>query len=109
MHKEIFRKLVACAKAGDILSYSEIAPLAGLNMENPADRLELGAILGEISESEHAKGHPLLSAIVLHKNDSVAGDGFFKLASSLGLFLGGDKVSFLINEIKRVHAHWQTK
>jgi len=47
----------------------------------------VGRLLGEISEDEHDAGHPLLSAIVVDKNSSLAGPGFFKLVRDLKLNL----------------------
>ena len=56
-----------------------------LEMSIPNDRLVIGEILDEISRFENAKEQrPLLSALVIRKGDNFEGDGFYKLAQSLG-------------------------
>jgi hypothetical protein len=37
----------------------------------------IGEVLEEVSCSEHAKGHPLLSALVIHSSDRSPGYGFW--------------------------------
>ncbi len=41
MNQVIYNKLVETARAGELIAYSDIAPLAGLNLESPADRNRL--------------------------------------------------------------------
>lgn len=90
--------------------YSEIAPLAGLDMANPADRDKISGILGEISEYEVTHRRPMLSAIVVHKDgDKLPGGGFFELAKALHLYDGGDKQVFYLKEMTRVFDYWQGK
>jgi len=78
--------------------------------DNPQDRKEIGAILGEISEFEHNNGRPLLSAVVLSKSGE-EGDGFFKLCEELGITsdwrrLKKDDV-FVATEINKCHDFWR--
>ena len=56
IHQQIYERLKEVAKAGDLITYGEIAPLANLNMENPDDRNKIAHILGEISAYEHSEG-----------------------------------------------------
>ncbi|MBN1473960.1 MAG: hypothetical protein JW914_05035 [Syntrophaceae bacterium] len=106
MHEEIFEKLNAVAKAGRVIHYSEVAPLAGLDMSRQEDRNKIASILDEISTSEHNQGHPLLSAVVIHKEDNMPGQGFFTLAKRLGLYKGEDEFLFFLQELRRVHDYW---
>ena len=106
MHKEIYDKLKAVAKAGQVTHYSEVAPLAGLDMSLQEDRNRIATILDEISTFEHHKGHPLLSAVVIHKEDNMPGQGFFTLGRRLGLHKGEDNFLFFIQELRRVHDYW---
>jgi len=80
MNEELHRRLVSVARLGRYVIYSEIAPLLGLDMSSPADRTEIGRLLGEVSVFEHQLGHPLLSAIVIHRDNNIPGPGFFQLA-----------------------------
>ena len=108
MHEQIYERLQAVARDQRTVHYSEIAPLAGLDMERPEDRNRIAAILDEISRHEHANGRPLLSAVVVHKGDGTPGDGFFKMARSVGaMHPGEDRVAFFAHELSRVHDAWQ--
>jgi hypothetical protein len=50
MNQAIYETLQQVARSQGQTSYGEIAPLAHLNMESPADRNRLTEVLGEISE-----------------------------------------------------------
>ena len=63
-------------------------------------------LLDEISRCEHENGRPLLSAVVIHVDDNMPGNGFFVLAEDLGLFKGRGRFMFFVEELKRVHDHW---
>lgn len=105
MHAAIRTALINAARRRDLVYYGDIAPLAGLDMGRDDHRVEIGRLLGEISEYEHARGNPLLSAVVVRKDDPTSpGDGFFTLAKSLGL-LKGDKDAFFTAELRRVFSH----
>ena len=80
--------------------------MAGLDMSQPNDRYEIGALLDDINRIEHAEDRPLLSAVVVHKDTLIPGQGFFTLARDLGLFTGGDSDRFYIGELRRVHGYW---
>ena len=104
--QRIYDTLREVAQNGDITHYSDIAPLAGLNMESPEDRNRMSDILDDISRAEHKTGGPLLSAVVILKCENIPGDGFFTLADDLKLYTGGEKVLFWVKELRRVHDHW---
>ena len=107
MHDAIYEKLKQVARSGEITYYADIAPLAGLDMSNPDDRNKIRKILGEISTYEHQKGHPLLSAVVIHRDDNMPGDGFFTLARALGIQKKETDFIFFIEELRRVHDWWK--
>ena len=107
MHQAIYEKLKSVARAVSCVTYGEIAPLAGLELENPADRNELARILGEISVHEHDQGRPMLSAVVVLAGRELPGHGFFKLARELNLFRSGDETEFHAAELRRVHDCWR--
>lgn len=67
--------LLTAARSGQTLTYSGVAPLVKLRMEDPPDRLALGELLGHISRAEVAQGRPMLSAVVLHKDDPSVAPG----------------------------------
>ena len=95
------------AKRQETTTYSDIAPLANLDMADPANRDEISQLLGQISTYEHQQGQPMLTAIVIHREDNIPGPGFFELARHLGrLKEGNDKLAFFCHEVARVHQTW---
>ncbi len=107
MHQQIYQRLSQVARLGQYVTYSDIAPLANLDIGIQADRNEIGRLLGEISLFEHNQGHPLLSAVVIHRDNNMPGQGFFQLARQLNLHRGTDDLLFFIEELRRVHNHWR--
>lgn len=107
MNKAIYEKLKEVAKAQGITAYSDIAPLAGLDMANPDHRHKIAEILGEISRAEHTLGQPMLSAVVIQRDSVMPGQGFFTLARELSLYAGGNDQVFFNEELKKVHAFWR--
>jgi len=106
MHEQLYEKLKEVARAGTVTYYSDIAPMAGLDMSLPNDRYEIGAILDDINQDEHAEGRPLLSAVVVQKDILRPGQGFFTMARDMGLFTGDDEDRFYSDELRRVHDYW---
>jgi len=107
MHQAIYEQLKSVAQQGNVTTYSDIAPLANLDMGNQADRNKIGEILGEISTFEHEHKRPLLSVIVIHRDNNMPGQGFFNLARELGIYKGSDDFLFFVNELRRVHDYWK--
>ena len=76
MHEQICEKLKDITRAGTVTYYSDIAPMAGLEMNSPSDRYEIGAILDDINRHEQELDRPMLSAVVVHKESLMPGQGF---------------------------------
>jgi hypothetical protein len=111
VHQEIYERLKETARNSALITYSEIAPMAGLNMESLADRTKMGDLLGEISTYEHEHGRPMLSAVVVLSGIGYPGEGFYNLARYLGIYHGHDEfadMEFFVQEVKKVHQYWQT-
>ncbi len=109
IHHQIYNRLIEIARFGDITTYSEIAPLAGRNMESKVECNKISEILGEISTYEHEHGRPMLSAIVVHADDRTPGNGFFNLTRELRLPHKLDdlvELEFLVKEVEKVHRYW---
>ena len=107
INKVLYEKLKEVAKKGGHVYYEDVAPLVHLNLNEIKDRNELSNMLGLISEHEHNKGMPMLSAVVVKKDTKLPGSGFFELAHQLGLFKGVDKEKFFYSEIKKVWNAWR--
>lgn len=79
---------LARQKSNQLVTYQKLSNDCdlGLDMQNnPNDRKILGKILGDISIYEYQNNRrPLLSALVVRAGDKYEGDGFYKLAETLG-------------------------
>ena len=102
----IHEELIRVAKSESYVNYSDVAPMAGLNMELAHDRNQIARILDGISQAEHNAGRPLLSAVVIRRDENMPGNGFFTLAKRLGLHTEGDNLEFWLSELRRVHDYW---
>ncbi|ADJ26548.1 conserved hypothetical protein [Dehalogenimonas lykanthroporepellens BL-DC-9] len=108
----IYEKLKQIATNQSITYYSEIAPLASLNMSSPEDRNKIAHILDQINihEREVVPNRPMLSAVVILKDDNMPGSGFFNCAEGLGKFNGDTddkkRTIFWSQELKRVYDYW---
>lgn len=109
-HPAVHGTLVEAARARGFVHYSELARMLGIDMDNPHFGAQVGRILGEISTDEVANGRPMLSAIVVSKDDMLPGKGFFKLGQELHQVQPGeDEVAFAIRQIRLVHEYWATR
>lgn len=112
MHQQIYDALVQLARNKQLTSYSDIAPLAGLDMNVEADRQRISLLLEEIARFEHSHKRPMLTALVIHRgNDNNPGEGFFSIAQELGLFQGSRddivRTTFWAQQVGDVHALWR--
>ena len=106
-HQAVYERLVRAARAGEFVHYGELAKMLGIDMDNPHFGALVGKVLGQISEDEVAGGRPMISAIVVSKEDMLPGAGFFKLGQELHRTdPGEDEIGFAIRQIKRVHEYW---
>jgi hypothetical protein len=70
----------------------------------------IGQVLARVSRWEHARGRPMLSALVVQKATMRAGKGFAQLARALGEQVPpGRETDFWRTEVERVVAHWAGK
>jgi hypothetical protein len=105
-----FAALVTAAHTRSLCTYTGIAELASLPTTYPQMQKEVGQLLGEISEDEHNAGRPMLSAIVVDKNDGQTGEGFFTLARKLSLLKTDSRsaaIEFLNKEKTAVFEFWK--
>lgn len=72
----IRKKLVETAEAQKLITYSELGDLIGLDMSQIGQRQRLSKLLGRIVTTEHQQGRPILSAVVVRKDEKRPGRGF---------------------------------
>ena len=106
-HDAVRERLIAAARAGELVHYAELAKMLGIDMDNPYFGAQVGKVLGQISEDEVADGRPMLSAIVVSKDTMLPGYGFFTLGQQLRQTEPDeDDLAFAIRQIRRVHDYW---
>ncbi len=104
---ELYDRLVEAARGSETVAYGELGDMLHLDFGNPNDRRRVGVLLGEISRFEVAAGRPMLSSVVIHKDDFQPGRGFFALGQELGLVQAGeDDMAFAIRQLKATWAAW---
>lgn len=110
MDQRVYERLVEMARAGALINYQKVGDLIGLDMGNPDHRNRIADVLDEINHEEHAACKPMISAVVVHKDSDLPGNGFFECGRALGHFTGPDdemsRLAFFCAELKRVYAYW---
>lgn len=114
MNIDIRKYLIEVARQKDkFVFYSDVVKDCNLkiNLSIPSDHDVLSDILSEVSNCEHDNGRPLLTSLIIYKDSSKNdhGEGFYKLAQSLGL---GDKKKlrndlFGFSEATKCREFWQ--
>lgn len=87
---ELRRELIACARAGETVSYRDLA----LRVDFPGPQVihRLTLLLEEMVREDHAAGRPLLAALAVSRaQDGIPGRGLFQLLAELGRYHGPDQ------------------
>ena len=74
--QEVRAILVASAKAGEAISYSEVLALLGHHFSRPKMR-QLCKVLGAIDEEAADRGEPELAVLVVRQSDGLPGQGWW--------------------------------
>src|SRR6266446_2760248 len=108
----VFNELVKAARSRGTVTYQELADLIGFPIIGDYMGMELGHLLGEISEDQDHLKRPMLSTVAV-KVDGLPGKGFFDLAKKLGKYSGDDDKNerhrFWEAETNRVYDLWKRK
>jgi len=100
--------MIGAAARGQVIYYTELAPLVGLPKQGQHMGSEIGHLLGEISEDEHRAGRPMLSSIVIGASKK-PGSGYYQLARDLGKLRGtgtAEESAFWESEKAAVYKYW---
>jgi hypothetical protein len=108
----VYCKLIEKARNKQIIHYEEVAVIMGKKYEEKMGHYwanETGHMLREICEYEHKHNRPMLSAIVVLKDDGIPGKGFFELARGLEKLTSvskQDEKTFWKQELLEVYKTW---
>jgi hypothetical protein len=109
LNRGLYELLVDAARAGEPLSYGDVARLLELSLDYPPHRNEMEQLLGVISRHEVANRRPMLTSIVLRPDEGTPGAGFFRLGQQLGLVAEReDAQAFSARQLKETVDFWQS-
>jgi hypothetical protein len=110
--QEVRAIVVAAAKAGEAISYSEVLAFLGHDFSRPKMR-QLCKVLGVVDEEAAKRGEPELAVLVVRQSDGLPGQGWWiegaKAHNYEGLWEGPDAQKL----IRRLHGqafdYWQSR
>jgi hypothetical protein len=100
---EVRAILVASAKAGEAITYSEVLALLGHDFSRPKMRA-LCKVLSFVDDEAEARGEPELAVLVVRQSDSLPGQGWWVGGAKKHKYAGqweGPAAAMLIRKIQR--------
>ena len=101
--EEVRAILVASAKAGEPISYSEVLALLGHQFTRPKMRA-LCKVLGHVDDELAQRGEPELAVLVVRQSDGLPGQGWWVEGARKHGYAGlweGPKAAKLIRRLQR--------
>lgn len=108
---ELYELLADVARRGTTIAYSDVVTRLTTVALEP-DSYAFHHMLGEVSARSFDEGAPLLSAVVVHKDDGRPGGGFCELARRLGFEISEDRLAediFWGEQLEAVHGWWRRR
>lgn len=105
--------LVAAAKAGTALTYSEVLERLGYSFSRPKMRA-LCSILGAVDEEAAARGEPELAVLVVRQSDGIPGQGWWVAGGArsrdyVGPWDGPEAKRFIAEVQQETFCWWQSQ
>ena len=101
--REVRAILIASAKAGEPISYSELLGLLGHDFTRPKMRA-LCKVLGFVDDETSERGEPELAVLVVRQSDGLPGQGWWIAGAKKHGYTGlweGPKAARLIKKLQR--------
>ena len=110
---EVRAHLVAAARAGTALTYSELLERLGYPFSRPKMR-QLCAILGSVDEEAEVRGEPELAVLVVRQSDGIPGQGWWVAGGARahgyeGPWEGPEAARFIAKVQALTFAYWQSR
>ena len=106
---EVRAILIASARAGQSISYSEVLGLLGHDFSRPKMR-QLCKVLGHVDDEAEEKGEPGLAVLVVRLSDGLPGQGWWvgcaKKHGYAGLWEGPAAVKLVRKFQAQAFEHW---
>ena len=111
--EEVRAHLVAAAKAGVALTYSELLEHLGYAFTRPKMR-QLCAVLGDVDRNTAARGEPELAVLVVRQSDGIPGQGWWVGGGARqrgydGPWQGPQAARFIAAVQAETFAYWQSR
>jgi hypothetical protein len=110
--EEVRVHLVAAARAGLALTYSELLERLGYSFSRPRMRA-LCAILGTVDEAAAARGEPALAVLVVRQSDGIPGQGWWiagaRARDYRGPWEGPEAKRFIASVQEETFAWWRSR
>lgn len=111
--EEVRLHLVAAAKAGTPLSYSELLERLGYGFSRPKMR-QLCAVLGTVDAEAAARGEPELAVLVVRQSDGLPGQGWWAAGGGRsrgyeGPWQGSEAARFIAAVQAQTFAFWKSE
>lgn len=108
--REVRAILVASAKAGQAISYSEVLGLLGHDFSRPKMR-QLCRVLSHVDDEAEENGEPELAVLVVRQSDGLPGQGWWvggaKKHGYTGLWEGAKAMKFIRKLQSQAFEHWR--
>ncbi len=111
--EEVRAHLVAAARAGVALSYSELLEHLGYAFSRPKMR-QLCVVLGDIDRDAAERGEPELAVLVVRQSDGLPGQGWWVAGGGRqrgyeGPWQGREAARFIAAVQRETFAYWQSR
>ena len=108
---EVRAILVAAAKSGTALTYSEVLEQLGYAFSRPKMRA-LCALLGKVDKDGAARGEPELAVLVVRQSDGIPGQGWWVAGAARsrgyeGPWEGPEAAAFVRAVQEETFAYWR--
>ena len=111
--EEVRAHLVAAARAGVALTYSELLERLGYTFSRPKMRA-LCAILGTVDEQAALRGEPELAVLVVRQSDGIPGQGWWVAGGArsrgyMGPWEGPEAKRFVVAVQRETFDWWRSR
>ncbi len=111
--EEVRSHLVAAARAGASVTYSELLEQLGYAFSRPKMRA-LCALLAAVDDAAAARGEPELAVLVVRQSDGIPGQGWWAASGArsrgyAGPWQGPEAVRFIRGVQAETFAFWQSR
>lgn len=109
---EVRQILIASARAGEPISYSEILRLLGHDFSRPKMR-QLCKVLGSVDREAAERGEPELAVLVVRESDGLPGQGWWIEGAKAHGYTGSWDGPEALRLVRRLHSrafdYWQDR